>query len=123
MGVKINGRKANIKKERQLAVEMWEFVRVCQTDLCTGYDSMSLKRKFCNMKHILGIDIDWEGDCFLCNYAGSCLDCPLYKIAGDKECSHYNSPYNITMCPDDYQYYQVDDAIDKIIKAIESLDI
>lgn len=119
MSVTINGRRATMEEEQQLAVEMWEFVRVCQTDLCTGYDSASLKAKFVKMKRKCGIDIDWSEDCFLCNYTCSCLDCPLYDKENNKMCAQDKSAYDITMYPDDYQYYEIDEAIDKIINAIE----
>ena len=119
MSVTINGRTATMKEEKQLAIEMWEFVRVCQTDLCTGYDSASLKAKFIKMKRKCGIDIKWTEHCFLCNYCAECLDCPLYNDDNDSMCAEDGEPYEITTNPDDYQDYEIDEAIDKIIHAIE----
>jgi hypothetical protein len=119
MSVTINGRKATMKEEKQLAVEMWEFVRVCQTELCVEDDSLSLKRRFISMKLKCGIDIKWHDDCFLCEHSCSCLDCPLYKIGGDMYCSDDDSPFDITMSPKNHPYYKIDEAIDKIIHAME----
>jgi len=122
MSVTINGRKATMEEEKQLAIEMWEFVRVCQIDLGTGCSSDILKRKFCNMKLKCGISINWVADCFLCNYARACLDCPLYKTGGGRNCCEdAKSPYHVTVHPNKYLRYQVDAAIDKIIEAIREL--
>ena len=123
MSVTINGRRETMEEEKQLAIEMWEFVRVCQIELCIEDDSLSLKRKFISMKLKCGIDIKWHNDCFLCNYCAACLDCPLYKIGDNEYCSGDDSPFDITMHPNDYQYYQIDVAISKIIEAIKEFNI
>ena len=122
--VTINGRKATMEEEKQLAIEMWEFIRMCQIDLRTGRESPDLKSKFCDMKLRCGISIDWAGDCFLCSHACACLDCPLYKIGGGKSCCEdAESPYYVTVHPNKYLRYQVDAAIDKIIKAIREFSL
>lgn len=123
MSVTINGRKATMEEERQLAVEMWEFVRVCQTELCIEDDSRNLKIIFIRMKLKCGIDIDWVDDCYLCDHSFSCFDCPLYKIGNEIACCDDDSPFDVTMSPKNHKYYEIDEAIDKIIDAIWELDI
>ena len=114
-------RMLSFEEEKQLAIEMWEFVRLCQTDLCTGYDATTLKRKFLKMKRDVGILIAWKDDCILCNHTCSCFDCPLFKDT-DCNCGNDDSPYDIVEHPDDHQYYEIDDAIDTIISAIRELE-
>lgn len=122
MSVTINGRRATMEEERQLAIEMWEFVRVCQTDIYSRWDSESLKKAFCRMKRRCGIDINWISCCFLCHHTISCLDCPLYKIGNGKTCCDDESYFDITMHPENYTPCQIDSAINRIIEAIASFE-
>lgn len=115
-------RMLSFEEDKQLAIEMWEFVRLCQTDLCTGYDATSLKRKFLKMKKESGVIISWSDNCILCDHCASCLDCPLYEIGNLTKCCDDDSPYDIVEHPDKYQYYEIDEAIDKIISAIHELE-
>ena len=64
-------------KERKLAIQLWEEIRnkiIAKGKKFNGNSVINYKSNFCK-KH----DINWESDCWFCNYIKDCNKCPNCK--------------------------------------------
>ena len=133
----VNGKRVSIEEEKKIAVEMWEFVRTTMVDMDAKCNLEYIKESFIRMKERLGVKIEWQENCILCNYCDSCLVCPLFRNSGDQPCGGSEErdrlpPYSIVaghgMTDEngkttEYAYSTINESIDTIIESIKEFDL
>lgn len=117
MSVTINGRKATMEEEKQLAIEMWQYVKELYMTHPGVYRHPAwMKTEFCiSYKNKTGQQIDWKANCILCEkfHAGRCCGCPL--DSDSRYCDYY-----FKLSDPEFPFHMRPAICDRIIEAIKS---